>query len=88
MVVLHLKQSDVNTNTEIALKNVVKDTAEEKKHTMSSVEEIASRTEELAIDGQKAIQSDLFQMLQSAVPAIDNVVQVLDNIAEVSVGKL
>ena len=62
------------------MKNLVEETTGRGK---LSGDEIATSADKLVQAGQSAIQSDLSQSFQAAVPAIDNFIQVLDNVAEV-----
>ena len=79
-VEVHIAASDVRSNAELALKNLVEETTRGVK---SSGDELATRVDELVEAGQSAIQSDLSQSFQAAVPGIDNFIQVLDSVADV-----
>ena len=79
---LFIASSDVKTNAELALKNLVEETT---RKGQSSADEIATKVDELAEAGQRAIQSSLSESFQSAVPRIDNVILLLDNVADVCV---
>lgn len=79
-VAFYLAASDVQSNAELALKNLV-NTAD-KLATRS--EGVAQRIEDLTRAGQDAIQSKFIQNFQSTVPQVDDVVRVLDNIFDVS----
>ena len=79
-VELLITLSDVKANAELALKNLVEETTRGGK---LSADEIATKVDELAEAGQGAIQSSLSKSFQSAVPGIDNVIQVLDSVADV-----
>ena len=79
---LLLAPSDVKANAELALKNLVEESTRGGK---LSADEITEKVDELAEAGQSAIQSNLFKSFQSAVPKIDNVIQLLDRVADVRV---
>ena len=79
-VELFIAQSDGKANAELALKNLVEETT---RRGQSSADDVATKVDELAEAGQRAIQSSLSESFQSAVPRIDNVIQLLDNVAEV-----
>ena len=79
-VELFIAQSDGKANAELALKNLAEEITRRGK---PSAVEIATKVDELAETGQRAIQSSLSESFQSAVPGIDNVIQLLDNVAEV-----
>ena len=83
-VELFIALSDVKANAELALKNLVEETTRGGK---LSADEIATKVDELAEAGQGAIQSSLSKSFQAAVPGIDNVMQVLDSVADVRVSK-
>ena len=82
-VELVIAPSDVKANADLALKNLVEETTRGGK----SADETVTRANELAEAGQRAIQSSLSESFQSAVPGIDNVIQVLDSVADVRVSK-
>ena len=81
---LFIAPSDVKANAELALKNLVEETTRRGK---STGDEITKELDGLAEAGQRAIQSSLSEAFQSAVPGIDNVIQVLDSVADVRVFK-
>lgn len=81
---LYIAASDVRLNAELALKNLVEETTRREK---PSDEEIATRVDELAEEGQHAIQSNSSQSLQAAIPGIDNFIQFMDNVADVRVSE-
>ena len=81
---LLLTPSDVKANAELALKNLVEETTRRGK---STADEITTKVDELAEAGQDAIQGSLSKSFQAAVPGIDNVIQVLDSVADVRVSK-
>ena len=82
---LFIASSDVKANAELALKNLVEETTRKGR---SSADEVATKVDSLAETGQRAIQSSLSESFQSAVPGIDNVIQLLDNVADVRVSKV
>ena len=84
-VELLISPSDVKANAELALKNLVEETS---RGQTSTADEIATKVDELAEAGQRAIQSSLSESFQSAVPGIDIVIQLLDNVADVRVLKV
>lgn len=77
---LFIASSSVKANAELSLKNLVEETTRKGR---SSADEVATKVDSLAEAGQRAIQSSLSESFQSAVPGIDNVIQLLDNVAEV-----
>ena len=81
-VELFIAPSDGTANAELALKNLVKETT---RRGRSSADEVATKVDELAEAGQRAIQSSLSESFHSAVPRIDNVILLLDNVADVRV---
>ena len=76
---LIIAPSDVKANAELALKNLVEETT----RGIASADGIAKEVDGLAEAGQRAIQSSLSESFQSVVPGIDNVIQLLDNVADV-----
>ena len=84
-VELFIAPSDGKANAELALKNLVEETT---RKGQSSADDVATKADELAEAGQRAIQSSLSESFQSAVPGIDNVIQLLDNVADVRVSEV
>lgn len=78
-VIVQLTASDSKTVAELALHNLVGDMPKAPKRS----EEVLSQASDLASEGKDAIQSDLAQAVIDAVPAIDNFVEVMDNITDV-----
>ena len=79
-VELVIAPSDAKANAELALKNLVEETT---RGGIASADGIAKEVDGLAEAGQRAIQSSLSESFQSVVPGIDNVMQLLDNVADV-----
>ena len=77
---LIIAPSDVKVNAELALKNFVEETT---RGGIASADGIAKEVDGLAEAGRRAIQSSLSESFQSVVPGIDNVIQLLDNVADV-----
>ena len=73
----------MKANAELALKNLVEETT----RGIASADGIAKEVDGLAEAGHRAIQSSLAESFQAAVPGIDNVIQVLDSVADVRASK-
>ena len=84
-VELFIAPSDGKANAELALKNLVEETTRRGK---PSADEIVTKVDELAEAGQRAIQSSLSESFQSAVPGIDNVIQLFDKVADVRLSEV
>lgn len=81
---LTIAPSDVKANAELALKNLVEETT---RGGIASADGIAKEVDGLAEAGHRAIQSSLAESFQLAVPGTDNVIQLLDNVADVRVSQ-